>query len=438
MIATHRLPAVRIQLGTPGALSANSCLVYNYYSDLLNPANCAIPAQGTTNNGNVFGYFFQDTSNPSLGHTASYTYDTVNRLATSVVTGSATHNLTFGYDRYGNMTCVTNAQTQGLCPNWSYSPNTSTNQITTSGFTYDAAGNLTADGTRTYQWDAEGRLKSINNGTTASFTYNALGQRAEKVFGTARREYQYDALGGLILITDGSVPAEDLFPLVGGRNYAKYQDAKTYFMHGNPLGSTTLMTDQTGAVVQDMLYYPWGQRWSLAGIAKDERFASLQKRDAESALDPTLFRMYSSTQGRWLSPDPLAGDITNPQSLNRYAYVTNNHNSHEALRPSRDFSLAASLGGREQHGRTNRKDYRPSHCRRGSCSGLRRAGQDREPVGPPSASSVQRGNGAPDSMLHISHSNATGKKTSEPLVFESEGNYELCGYKRQNSLLPSV
>ena len=31
--------------------------------------------------------------------------------------------------------------------------------------------------------------------------------------------------------------------------------------------------------------------------------------------------------GRWLSPDPLAGDITNPQSLNRYAYVINNPTS---------------------------------------------------------------------------------------------------------------
>src|SRR2546422_11417504 len=34
--------------------------------------------------------------------------------------------------------------------------------------------------------------------------------------------------------------------------------------------------------------------------------------------------MYTPNQGRWLSPDPLAGDIANPQSLNRYAYVVNN------------------------------------------------------------------------------------------------------------------
>jgi Mannosyl-glycoprotein endo-beta-N-acetylglucosaminidase len=28
--------------------------------------------------------------------------------------------------------------------------------------------------------------------------------------------------------------------------------------------------------------------------------------------------------GRWLTPDPMGGDLTNPQSLNRYAYALNN------------------------------------------------------------------------------------------------------------------
>jgi hypothetical protein len=28
--------------------------------------------------------------------------------------------------------------------------------------------------------------------------------------------------------------------------------------------------------------------------------------------------------GRWMTPDPLGGDVTNPQSLNRYAYALNN------------------------------------------------------------------------------------------------------------------
>jgi RHS repeat-associated protein len=52
-----------------------------------------------------------------------------------------------------------------------------------------------------------------------------------------------------------------------------------------------------------------------------------KERDIESGLDHFQFRSYSSTMGRWMSPDPAgmqAVDISNPQSLNRYAYVQNN------------------------------------------------------------------------------------------------------------------
>src|SRR2546427_3345676 len=113
-------------------------------------------------------------------------------------------------------------------------------------------------------------------------------------------------------------------PPVGGRFFMKYQDSVTYFLHTDLLGSSGTITNQAGDVTQDALYYPWGQRWAYQGSLRDERFASLGQRDSESALDPTLFRMYSSNQGRWLSPDPVAGDVGDPQSLNRYAYVLNN------------------------------------------------------------------------------------------------------------------
>ena len=76
----------------------------------------------------------------------------------------------------------------------------------------------------------------------------------------------------------------------------------------------------------------------------NEQFAKMQERDPETGLDPTLFRMYSSGQGRWLTPDEFSGgpveatgppdpappgglpyaDITNPQSLNKYQYAYNN------------------------------------------------------------------------------------------------------------------
>jgi RHS repeat-associated protein len=38
-------------------------------------------------------------------------------------------------------------------------------------------------------------------------------------------------------------------------------------------------------------------------------------------------RRYTQSASRWFTPDPLGGDVTNPQSLNRYAYVLNNPTS---------------------------------------------------------------------------------------------------------------
>src|SRR5438067_2385300 len=39
------------------------------------------------------------------------------------------------------------------------------------------------------------------------------------------------------------------------------------------------------------------------------------------------YREQSPNLGRFFSPDPVSGDISNPQSLNRYAYVLNNPTS---------------------------------------------------------------------------------------------------------------
>jgi RHS repeat-associated protein len=52
-----------------------------------------------------------------------------------------------------------------------------------------------------------------------------------------------------------------------------------------------------------------------------------KERDAESGLDYFGARYYSSTMGRWTSPDPSMleyADQRNPQSLNLYSYVLNN------------------------------------------------------------------------------------------------------------------
>jgi len=198
-----RLQPVRMQLGTSSNTSADYCLVYNYYQGFSNPTSCTgKPTQSSTgNNGNVAGFWYEDNVNTSFSHTEAFGYDTVKRLTSAVATGSSTYNLSFRYTadgsngQYGNMSCVVNGQTNGLCPQYSFNAN---NQI--SGYTYDAAGNTTNDGTYTYQWDAEGRLSQSLQGTTTihTYTYNALGERAEDIPAaqtTNTQDWFYDPSG---------------------------------------------------------------------------------------------------------------------------------------------------------------------------------------------------------------------------------------------------
>jgi RHS repeat-associated protein len=94
----------------------------------------------------------------------------------------------------------------------------------------------------------------------------------------------------------------------------------------NNLSSTTMYTNHSGGAAEDLTFYPWGDVW-LSWGSGGFNFAELPFNDTKTNTNPTLFRFQSPNPGRWLSPDPLGGDITNPQSLNRYPYVLNNPTS---------------------------------------------------------------------------------------------------------------
>jgi RHS repeat-associated protein len=113
------------------------------------------------------------------------------------------------------------------------------------------------------------------------------------------------------------------------------------FGHVNALGSETQDTEYNGAVTRDALFYPWGQFWVARGL-----FASFPDVDSETiGFDVGRARNYNYTQGRWMTPDPLGGDITNPQSLNRYSYVMNNPFSNIDPTGQACYGIMRALGG---------------------------------------------------------------------------------------------
>jgi RHS repeat-associated protein len=241
--------------------------------------------------------------------------------------GQTCKGLSWTYDAWGDLTNQNN--TNGTC--YTFQATVGTNNQLGSPYRYDAAGNMTYDGTNTYYYDAEDRLIQVNgtlgtcSSATACYTYDALGKRVEKVAGSAITQYLYSANGQIILETDGSGngnPTAD-YMYLGGSFVAEYKNSTTYFPVSDHLGSSRILTGMNQSVVQILDYYPFGQLNSSDSGYTTHKFTG-DERDAETGLDHTDFRQYASPQGRWISPDPAglaAVDPTNPQSWNRYAYV---------------------------------------------------------------------------------------------------------------------
>jgi RHS repeat-associated protein len=267
------------------------------------------------------GYFYQDYFQTGFSHTASYTYDNVNRLteaaASPAVSGTNSYTQNYSLDQFGNMTCTSGCA--NMPANLAF--NVANNQINSSNYTYDLAGNLTKDSSNgtahTYQWDAEGRVSKVDSGSTWTFTYDALGDRVVWVSGGVTSNALFDPAGNWL----GVAGSYD-FVMLGSRPLLVYTTSDTYFHHVNNIGSSTMMTAHYGNVTQDMVFYPWGDEWLNWGGGGLE-FADIGWDDTTTGSQLTPNRLLSGNLGRWHSPDPLGGDIANPQSLNLYAYVMN-------------------------------------------------------------------------------------------------------------------
>ncbi len=96
-----------------------------------------------------------------------------------------------------------------------------------------------------------------------------------------------------------------------------------YYLHGDHLNSTTLTTDQSGNIVAEARYLPYGGlRWENGAAVTDFGFTG-QRAEAFGLLDYNA-RYYSPMLGRFVSADTVVPEAGNPQALNRYAYTLGN------------------------------------------------------------------------------------------------------------------
>jgi len=263
-----------------------------------------------------------------MGQNNSYGYDQLNRL-TSVGYNSGATNFSFSYDRWGNR--ISQTAPQGG-PSTSYTYNTATNQSTS--FSYDAVGNLLNDGLYSYQYDAENNLIEIGAGKSAIYTYDAFNRRVRINTQAGAQEFAFNLNGQRVSTWNPSTSTQVQGQFYwGSKPIAFYTAAagQTFFQHQDWLGTERARTTYNGGGAGVFSSLSFGDNYTVAsGTDTDPyHFAGLDL-DTPSGTSHAQFRQYSSMQGRWMSPDPYQGsyDLSDPQSMNRYAYVGNSPSSY--------------------------------------------------------------------------------------------------------------
>jgi RHS repeat-associated protein len=141
------------------------------------------------NAGNISEITDSLAPNPSTaGTTQIFCYDPLNRIASfATADNGVTGKETYSIDAFGNNSEVGPGTYQN---NLSFNSN---NRISSSGYSYDAAGNMTgypnpAGGTNTLTYDADSRIVNWN-GSAALYTYDGDGERVRKDVAGGWTEY---------------------------------------------------------------------------------------------------------------------------------------------------------------------------------------------------------------------------------------------------------
>ena len=145
-------------------------------------------------------------------------------------------------------------------------------KVVTTTYAYDNDGNLISAGngtaTTTYVWDYANRLTALGvDGATTTYGYDWAGNRVSQTGTSTTWIYPFKSVASstgsgarFATTTDYVFNGDTLVATIDQETASGNATgtAKTKYSHPDHLGSTNVVTDDTGAVVQTLDYYPYG------------------------------------------------------------------------------------------------------------------------------------------------------------------------------------
>jgi len=256
--------------------------------------------------------------------TEIYGYDVISQLI-SFKRGTTVDN-SYQFDPLGNRRqVIENGKTTN------YSSNKINGYTSISGAVsltpeYDKNGNLLNDDKNTFSYDLNNKLKSANK-NEVSFAYDALGRRISKTNSSGTITYYYAGDQMVEEYTGKSLTASYVF----GNNIDEALQMKrgnnVYYYHTNQLGSTMVLSDKNGDVVERIAYDVYGMpsffdsdgnAIAQSSVGNNILFTG-REYDSEIGLYYFRARLQHPLMGRFVQKDPLMF----VDGFNDFSYVSN-------------------------------------------------------------------------------------------------------------------
>ena len=265
----------------------------------------------------------------------AYTYDDLYRLTDEGITDTTNGNRTahYVYDPVGNRQSktVNGVTTTSTYDNNDRLLNEKVNNVITAEYTYDNNGSTktkTENGvTTTYTWNDEKRLIAATVGNTQQmeYGYNDSGIRVSSKVNGVETRYLLDE-GSVANVWEEYAPNGTVQTayVYGNDLITQTQANQTSYYLVDGLGSTRLLTDTQGQVLNSYGYEAFGQTVSQTGTADNKYQYAGEQFDVTLGDYYLRQRFYDTSSGRFGRVDAYEaapGDLTN---LNKYIYSRSN------------------------------------------------------------------------------------------------------------------
>jgi len=258
------------------------------------------------------------------GRAISWSYDNIYRLTNETISNDSANNGSASYslDPVGNRLSL-NSTLPGISSG-SFGYNAD-DQV--SSETYDANGNALSASGKTFAYDSENHMTSMNNGAVR-LIYDGDGNRVAKIVGGITTQYLVDDLNPTGLpqvveeVVNGAVTRQYTYGLqrISENQIISSTWTPSFYVYDGG-GSVRQLTNAAGVITDEYLYDAYGNSFTKTGTTPNIYLYRGEHFDSDLGLYYLRARWYNPQTGRFLSRDSLEGNATDPASLHKYLYA---------------------------------------------------------------------------------------------------------------------